>query len=58
MRTEGVATIPRCTECDAVWLPADEDRWRAYLGCDEYLDMPAEVVFYCLACAQREFGGG
>jgi hypothetical protein len=44
MRTEGVATIPRCIECDAVWLPADEDRWRAYL--DEYLDMPAEVVFY------------
>jgi len=31
---------------EAAWLPADEERWRAYLGCDEYLDAPAEVVFY------------
>jgi hypothetical protein len=25
------------------WLPADEDRWRAYLSGDD-LDGPAEVV--------------
>jgi hypothetical protein len=33
------------------WLPADEQRWAAYLTDDE----PAEVVFYCPACAEREF---
>jgi hypothetical protein len=33
-------------ECGALWLPADEERWQAHLGCDEYLDEPAEVVFY------------
>jgi len=41
----------------AVWLPADEDRWQAHLGCDEHLDEPAEVVLYCPECAEREFGG-
>jgi len=25
---ESVALIPECTECDANWLPADEERWR------------------------------
>jgi hypothetical protein len=29
--------------------------WRAYLGGDD-LDEPAEVDFYCRACAEREFG--
>ena len=33
----------------------DEERWRAYLGSDS-LDAPAELVFYCTACADREFG--
>jgi hypothetical protein len=58
VQLDDVALIPACTECDAVWLPADEDRWRAYLGCDEDLGEPAEVVFYCPACAEREFGDG
>jgi hypothetical protein len=40
---------------DACWLPADDERWRADLGSDD-LDEPAEVVFYCPACAEREFG--
>lgn len=40
-----------CAECDALWLPTDEERWRAYLTDDE----PAEVVFYCPDCAGREF---
>jgi hypothetical protein len=30
-------------------------RWRAYLGCDEDLYEPAEVVFYCPDCAALEF---
>ena len=58
MSAERVALIPKCVECKAVWLPADQERWRAYLGCDEYLDGPAEVVFYCPECAKREFGDG
>jgi hypothetical protein len=49
---EGVALIPRCAECEASWLPADEDRWQGYLTDDE----PQEVVFYCPSCAAREFG--
>jgi hypothetical protein len=42
-----------CAECDARWLPADEDRWSAYLMDDE----PAEVVFYCPDCTTAEFDG-
>lgn len=56
MRADSVAVIPRCAECEAHWLPAAEERWQARLGCDEYLDAPAEVVFYCPDCAEREFG--
>jgi hypothetical protein len=41
-----VALILRCTECEAAWLPADEERWRAYLCCDEDLDEVAEFVLY------------
>jgi hypothetical protein len=52
---EGVALIPECAECDACWLPAEEERWRAYLGCDD-LDELGEVFFYCPVCAEREFG--
>lgn len=56
MKAERVALVPRRTECEAAWLPADEERWRAYLGCDEDLDEPAEVLFYCPECSEREFG--
>jgi hypothetical protein len=49
---EGVAIIPRCAECEANWLPADEERWQAWLTDDE----PPELVFYCPDCAEREFG--
>jgi hypothetical protein len=45
---------PQCAECNDRWLPADEDRWQAHLGGDD-LDEPAEVFFYCSACAEREF---
>ena len=52
MSAEQVALIPRCAECDALWLPADEERWSAYLTDDE----PPGVIFYCPECAEREFG--
>jgi hypothetical protein len=53
---ERVAVIQRCAECEAVWLPGDEERWQAHLGCDEHLDTPAELAFYSPECAEREFG--
>jgi hypothetical protein len=56
MPVEGVALILRCTECEAAWLPADEQRWRAYPSGHD-LNEPADVFFYCRRCAEREFGG-
>ena len=50
MSAEQVSLIPRCAECGEVRLPADEDRWKAYLDTDDVL------VFFCLDCAKREFG--
>ena len=52
MPLEKVALIPKCAKCQAVWLPADEERWRAYLTDDE----PPELAFYCPECARQEFG--
>ena len=52
MPVEGVALIPRCAECEACWLPADEARWQAWLTDDE----PPELVFYCRDCAEEQFG--
>jgi hypothetical protein len=49
---EAVALIPQCAKRREVWLPADEERWQARLTDDE----PAELVFYCPECAEREFG--
>jgi hypothetical protein len=49
MSAEQVALIR--AECGEIWLPADEDRWRAYLDTED------ELVFYCPGCAEREFGG-
>ena len=50
MSAEPLVGIARCIECDAVWRPADNARWRAYLDTDD------ELVFYCAECAEREFG--
>jgi hypothetical protein len=47
--------VRRGVECGAAWLPADEERWRAYLGGDD-LDEPADVALYCPRCGEREFG--
>jgi len=55
MPVEGIALIPSCEECDALWLPADDERWRAYFGCEEDLDERGELYFYCPDCAEREF---
>jgi hypothetical protein len=49
VNTESIALIPECAECCAVWLPGDEERWRAYHTDDE----PPELVFYCPECAER-----
>ena len=50
MAAEQVALIPQCSECAAVWLPADEERWQ--LTCDQ----PPELAFYCRECAAGQFG--
>ena len=55
MSADQVALIPRWAECEAHWLPADEERWPAYLGSDD-LDEPPDLAFYCSDCAEREFG--
>jgi hypothetical protein len=47
--TEQAARTLRCVECLDVWLPDDDDRWRAYLDTDDV------VVIYCPDCAEREF---
>jgi hypothetical protein len=53
MQIPGVAIVPRCAECEAHWLPADRERWQAWLNDDE----PPELAFYCRDCAEREFAG-
>jgi hypothetical protein len=49
MTAEKVALIPQCAECREFWLPADEDRRRAYLDTE---DEPSSIA---LNAAQREF---
>jgi hypothetical protein len=51
---EQVALIPQCEECRRVWLPVlGRERWQAHW----IDDGPEEkLVFYCLDCAEREFG--
>jgi hypothetical protein len=53
VEAERVALIPFCAECGERWLPADEERWAAYLTDDE----PPELASFCPECAGREFGG-
>ena len=50
LSAERVALIPACAECEAVWLPTDEERWQAWLTDDE----APGLVFYCPECAERE----
>lgn len=46
----------RCIECDVV-ATGPADGWKAHIS-DATDDVPAEVVIYCPACAEREFGEG
>jgi hypothetical protein len=49
---EQVSVMPQCEEWGEVWLPGDAERWQAYW----IDDGPEErLVFYCAACAAREF---
>jgi hypothetical protein len=41
---ESVALILECAECEAVWLPADNERWRAYLGGEDLDEVPDVIV--------------
>jgi len=50
VRASQVALIPRCTECGALRLPTDDERWQAWLTCDE----APEIAFYCPDCGDRE----
>jgi hypothetical protein len=44
MPCRGRRIDPEVRECEAAWLPANEERWHAYLGGDD-LDEPPEIVF-------------
>jgi hypothetical protein len=44
--------ILECAGCERPWMPAKEERWQAWLTCDE----PPEIPVYCPACVEREFG--
>jgi hypothetical protein len=48
----GVAFFLLCAECQAV-TDVFERGWRAYYACDE---PRRDLVFFCPACAEREFG--
>ena len=55
---ERVALVPECVECGAIWLPADEERWRL-VRVDLYESVAVnfyELAWYCRDCAEREFG--
>jgi hypothetical protein len=47
---EQAADALACAQSHAVWLPGDEERWRAYLEGDD------EIQVFCPECAEREFG--
>ena len=51
MDAHPVELILECAQCEIPWLPADEERWRAYLTDDD----PPELAFFCPACSEREF---
>jgi hypothetical protein len=38
-----------CAKCVDLWLPDDQERWRAYLNTDD------EIVILPLECGEREF---
>ena len=52
MSAESVALIPQCAECGDLWLPDDAERWEAHLTDDD----PPGLAFFCVRCAEVEFG--
>ncbi len=52
MEASGKTGHIQCIECGRIWLSTDADRWRAFW----HEEGPrARLVFYCAACAEREF---
>jgi hypothetical protein len=49
MSVDHTAVLPECAECLDVWLPSDEERWRAFVD-------DGNLSFFCPGCAEREFG--
>jgi hypothetical protein len=47
------AFITSCAVCRRLWR-ADDEHWRAHHVGDD-LDAPAELMFYCPQCVEREF---
>ena len=46
-----LALIPGCEECRKLWLPGDDEHWRAYW----IDDGPEERLLFYSDCAEREF---
>jgi hypothetical protein len=51
----GLTFIQTCAVCRRPWF-SDDERWRAYHVGDDPAE-PAELVFFCPDCAEREFSG-
>jgi hypothetical protein len=50
MTAERIALIPQCAECGEAWLPANENRWRAYLDTDGVQLPVLSVLRIFIAC--------
>ena len=44
---------PKCAECHAIWLPADEEHWQAWI---RTTSRASWLSVFCPECAKREFG--
>jgi hypothetical protein len=50
---QGVVLIPSCEECLKLWLPIDDERWKALWADDAGSEQ--RLLFYCPDFAEREF---
>jgi hypothetical protein len=48
-----VVLIPSCEECLKLWLPIDDERWKALWADDAGSEQ--RLLFYCPDFAEREF---
>jgi len=53
VKISDVAWIPKCAECHAIWLPADEEHWQAWI---RTTSRASWLSVFCPECAKREFG--